>query len=350
MGKIDDRMKMELIKSYAFRLKALGISFDYNNYKKTFNNVPNNEINNKLSLLMKNQEETINYLNKLGIKANEKVNSNNLTEKIKKQLNLSDITEFSSNGKDYFKFKSSDGQIYIVRNMGDDSKELFMHILNTSSINYIDGKKNASEIFRRLNEKKFIEIQMTKSDEINDKDKNKSQMAIIKKIETKFPEKEIIASFEENIYIVKGNTTDEDILLSASYENGKFKVRNIVQKTYGKKVDNIKNPNKKEETKSVEIPNDILEEIENDIDVNNIIEEGLNNNLNDETIVEVATNTLQAKDNKFRNINIALVINMMIARAKKARQSHNQSSNSMGGRQYVLSNNNHVNLYEDNAA
>lgn len=350
MGKIDDRMKMELIKSYAFRLKALGISFDYNNYKKTFNNVPNNEISNKLALLMKNKEETINYLNKLGIKANDKVNSNNLTEKIKKQLNLSDITEFNSNGKDYFKFKSSDGQIYIVRNMGDDSKELFMHILNTSNINYDDGKKNASEIFKRLNEKKFIEIQMTKSNEIKDKDKNKSQMAIIKKLEAKFPEKEIIASFEENIYIVKGNTTDEDILLSASYEDGKFKVRNIVQKTYGKKVDNIKNPNKKEETKSVEIPNDILEEIENDIDVNNIIEEGLNNNLNNETIVEVATNKLQAKDNKFRNINIALVINMMIARAKKARQSHSQSSNSMGGRQYVLSNNNHVNLYEDNAA
>lgn len=350
MGKIDDRMKMELIKSYAFRLKALGISFDYNNYKKIFNNVPNNEISNKLALLMKNKEETINYLNKLGIKANDKVSSSNLTEKIKKQLNLSDITEFSSNGKDYFKFKSSDGQIYIVRNMGDDSRELFMHILNTSNINYDDGKKNASEIFRRLNEKKFIEIQMTKSNEINDKEKNKSQMTIIKKLETKFPGKEIIASFEENIYIVKGNTTDEDILLSTSYENGKFKVRTIVQKTYGKKVDDTKNSDTKEETKSVEIPNDILEEIENDTDINYIIEEGLNNNLNDETIVEVATNKLQTKDNKFRNINIALVINMMIARAKKARQSHSQSSNSMGGRQYVLSTNNHVNLYEDNAA
>ena len=231
----------------------------------------------------------------------------------------------------------------VLDNMDDASSKFNNNILDEELENYIYKESINTQ-------SKNIIIRIKTLFDINDKEKNKSQMAIIKKLETKFPEKEIIASFEENIYIVKDNTTDEDILLSASYEDGKFKVRNIVQKTYGKKVGNIKDSNKKEETNNVKIPDDILNQIENDIEVKNIIEEGLNNNLNDETIVEVATNKLQTKDTKFRNINIALVINMMIARAKKARQFHSQSSNSMGGRQYVLSNNNHVNLYEDNAA
>ena len=38
--------------------------------------------------------------------------------------------------KDYFKFKDSNNQIYVVRNLGEDSKELFTNILNESSINY----------------------------------------------------------------------------------------------------------------------------------------------------------------------------------------------------------------------
>ena len=35
--------------------------------------------------------------------------------------------------KDYFKFKDSNNQIYVVRNLGEDSKELFTNILNESN-------------------------------------------------------------------------------------------------------------------------------------------------------------------------------------------------------------------------
>ena len=65
---------------------------------------------------MNDKDNTIIYLNQLGIKAIDKYNINNLTEKVKKQLNLSDVIEFTSNDKDYFKFRSNDGQIFIVRN------------------------------------------------------------------------------------------------------------------------------------------------------------------------------------------------------------------------------------------
>lgn len=344
MGKIDDRKKRELINSYAFRLKAMGVKFNYKKFKEVFNNIPNNEISDKLSSLMNNKNFTIDYLNKLGINTSNKVNGNDLTEKVKKQLNLSDITEFSNNGKGYFKFKSSDGQIYIVRNLGDDSKELFTNILNNSNINFSDGKKNASEIFKRLNEKKFIEVQTSKADEIKDKEKNASESAIIKKLEEKFPNKEIIASLEEDIYIVKGNTTEEDILLSTNFENGKYIVKPIKQKTYGAKIENN---DKKEETNNTEIPNDVLEEIENDIDVQKIIDEGLNNNLDDEIIEKVAENKLRENNPKFTNINIRVAISIMIARARQARQENSQRTQNMGGRQYVLRNNN-TNMYNEN--
>ena len=337
MGKMKDREQLELIKSYAFRLKDV------------FSKFPSNEINNKLSSLMNDKDNTIIYLNQLGIKAIDKYNINNLTEKVKKQLNLSDVIEFTSNDKDYFKFRSNDGQIFIVRNLGNDSKQLFMDILKASSINFDDGKKNADLIFRRLNDKKFIEIQMEKSDEIRNEQKDAAKMAIIRKLEQRFPDKQIIASLEESIYIIKGNNSEEDIVLSANYENGKFKIRKVTQKTYGKKVESEEKPDKKEETNDVEVPKDILEEIENDIDLHKIIEEGIENNLDDQTIESVATNTLINKNSKFTNINVAFIINRMIALARQRRQSNSQNTNSLGGRQYTLNTNSRINLV-DNAS
>ena len=224
-----------------------------------------------------------------------------------------------------------------------------MNILKASSINFDDGKKNADLIFRRLNDKKFIEIQMEKSDEIRNEQKDAAKMAIIKKLEQRFPDKQIIASLEESIYIIKGNNSEEDIVLSANYENGKFKIRKVTQKTYGKKVESEEKPDKKEETNDVEVPKDILEEIENDIDLHKIIEEGIENNLDDQTIESVATNTLINKNSKFTNINVSFIINRMIALARQRRQSNSQNTNSLGGRQYTLNTNSRINLF-DNAS
>ena len=86
----------------------------------------------------------------------------------------------------------------------------------------------------------------------------------------------------------------------------------------------------------MEVPKDILEEIENDIDLHKIIEEGIENNLDDQTIESVATNTLINKNSKFTNINVAFIINRMIALARQRRQSNSQNTNSLGGRQYTL--------------
>ena len=99
----------------------------------------------------------------------------------------------------------------------------------------------------------------------------------------------------------------------------------------------------------MEVPKDILEEIENDIELHKIIEEGIDNNLDDKTIESIATNALINKNSKFTNINLTLVINRMIALARQRRQSNSQNTNSLGGRQYTLNTNSRINLF-DNAA
>ena len=91
----------------------------------------------------------------------------------------------------------------------------------------------------------------------------------------------------------------------------------------------------------MEVPKDILEEIENDIDLHKIIEEGIENNLDDQTLIN--------KNSKFTNINVAFIINRMIALARQRRQSNSQNTNSLGGRQYTLNTNSRINLV-DNAA
>ena len=40
MGKMKDREQLELIKSYAFRLKAFGINFEYGKFKDVFSKFP----------------------------------------------------------------------------------------------------------------------------------------------------------------------------------------------------------------------------------------------------------------------------------------------------------------------
>lgn len=339
MGKMENNIKKGIIESYAFRLKALGLSFKYSDYKTAFSKIPGDKIYETLSNLVRNKETAIGYLTNLGVKVKDSVN--NLTDKIKKQLNLSNVTEFNHDNKDYFKFKDSNNQIYVVRNLGEDSKELFTNILNESSINYGDGKKNASEIFKKLNEKKFIEIKMKKEAEIENK--NSHQVSVIKSLEKQFPEREIITSLEENFYIVKGNETEKDILLSPVYENGKVTLKQISQKTYGSKID--VESSKKEESNNFEIPNEIMLELENDIELENMINEGLDNNLNDETISNIAEKNLIKKNRKFENINLALALSIIISNIRLKRKNATKN-HKLGGRQYVLT----PNLYRNNAS
>jgi len=182
---------------------------------------------------------------------------------------------------------------------------------------------------------------MKKEAEIENK--NSHQVSVIKSLEKQFPEREIITSLEENFYIVKGNETEKDILLSPVYENGKVTLKQISQKTYGSKID--VESSKKEESNNFEIPNEIMLELENDIELENMINEGLDNNLNDETISNIAEKNLIKKNRKFENINLALALSIIISNIRLKRKNATKN-HKVGGRQYVLT----PNLYRNNAS
>ena len=182
---------------------------------------------------------------------------------------------------------------------------------------------------------------MKKEAEIENK--NSHQVSVIKSLEKQFPEREIITSLEENFYIVKGNETEKDILLSPVYENGKVTLKQISQKTYGSKID--VESSKKEESNNFEIPNEIMLELENDIELENMINEGLDNNLNDETISSIAEKNLIKKNRKFENINLALALSIIISNIKLKRKNATKN-HKLSGRQYVLT----PNLYRNNAS
>lgn len=337
MGLINERQKQAIIDAYYFRLEAANIDLDKRALKEKLNSLPNDELNKVLSKIMGgNQNNIMTSLKSLNIPVTDKTEAlDSLKEQVKKSLNLSSIIEFNSTHRDYFKFKDSNGDITIVRNLGNDSKELFTSILNSSvNINSSDGKKNTSDIFRSLKNNKFIEIPLDNSININTDKYSKVQVSIVREIEKQFPDKQVVASPSEGIYIVKGSINEDDIILSVTKQNGKYKVSPLTQKTYGSKLDKAKE-NVQSDT---EVPNDIILELENNEEVAKIIEDGLNMNLSDEQISENATEVINKKYSKFRNIPTLSAIIMTLIRRRKEKRNNSSQSNSLGGRQYIFTN------------
>ena len=346
MNIIEAKTKNELIKSYAFRLKAYNISFKLKELKNAFNDLSGHELMVTLNNMVKNRDNALDFLTKRNIKYVDKgLETSKLKQMLQKELSLKDVTEFESEDKDYFKFKGSDNQVFIVRNLGDDSRALFLNMLNASNINLKDGRKNADEIFRLLKEKKFIEVKLEGSSEIkNNPQYGKVTGTIAKEMEKKFPDKEVLISPKENLYVIKGNPDEKDLILNVQHEDNKLKVKPVTQKTYGEKNEiNINQDNEK-------TPNDTLQIIENDIDVQTIIDEGLDNSLSNNDIINAVENSLKNRNINILHSNLISIINAMIARAKQKRQTGSQNMQSKNAKQYVLRSNNYINLSDDNAA
>lgn len=334
MSIIDKRRKEAIIGSYYFRIIANGIEVSRNQLQEKLNNLNEQELSQTFIMIIHgNKKDIINNLSGLNMQASDKdVTITNLKEEVKKSLNLSSITEFSDNNKDYFKFKNADGNIFIVRNFGNDSKQLFMDILNNKNIvSNASGAKNTEEIFRFLKNKKFININTENSNNINEAKYTKSQISLIREIEKQFPGKQIIVGKEENLYIVRGNAGEDDIILSANLINGKYKISALQQKTYGVR------PNKSDNKESVpvdnEIPNDIIIELENNQEIAQSIENGINMNLSDE---EISTNTHAIINSKFPNLmatsSLTVIIMELIRRKREKKLNKNRD------KQLVLTN------------
>ena len=336
MTKMEERQKQAIIDSFYFRCKAYGIDVDKKILQDKLINYDRKSLDELLLNIMRGNRDTMtSSLQKLHLPINIQKNEIELKEEVKKALNLQDITEFGSLESNYFKFKDQEGNIIVVRNLGDDSKVLFNDILNnTNLVNNPNGKQNASDIFKFLKNKKFIEIPLTNSEQINQEKTNKYQQKVLNMLKEKIGNREIIISPDENLYIVKGPTSNDDIILKGIYENGHYNVKPLSQKTYGAKVD--ENASKEQTTSHIEVPNNIVAEIDSDIEITSIIEEGIDTNMPEDTIVRKVQEQMTKKQHQYSTLpNLASIIIAVIA-LKKTRKKG--SSNSMSGRQKVLFN------------
>lgn len=112
--KITDKQKKAIIDSYYFRMLAFVIDLKKEDLEKKLLSLDEKGLQEILSDMMKgSKKDIIILLNKLNIPAADKNETiNDLQEQVKKSLNLSSITEFSNQRKNYFKFKSEDRTIY----------------------------------------------------------------------------------------------------------------------------------------------------------------------------------------------------------------------------------------------
>lgn len=350
MSIINKKQKKELINAYYYRIQAFGIDLNKGDLEKKLLSLDEKELRNIFLDMMKGNEKDITtLLNRLNIPAANKNEAlNDLQEQVKKSLNLSSITEFNNKKKGYFKFKAEDGSIYVVRNLGNDSKQLFLDILNNKNVtNSVDGKQNTAEIFKFLQSKQFIEIPLENSMDIDASKHTKTQITILKEIEKQFPNKKVMAGLTENLYIVKGNNNEEDIILSITKENGKYKVLPLVQKTYGSNPEKMNKENVQNQT---EMPNDIILELENNEEIGKVIEDGLNMKLSNEIINENVIETINTKYPKFKNIPSLGIIIMSIINRRKEKRNNSSQSNSLGGKQYILTSNKNNHYFDNEAA
>lgn len=346
MTKIEERQKETAIENFYIHISS-DINVSRDDLKAKFKPFSYNQLNDILFDIMLGDSNTrTSSLQKLKLPVtNKKKEEYELRESVKKALNLQDITEFGSNGSNYFKFKDQYGNITIVRNLGDDSKELFNDILNnTNLVNSQNGKQNTSDIFKFLKNNKFIEIGLSNPESLNNEKISKHQKRVLEILKDKVKDRQIVVSTDENLYVVKGNLGSDDIVFKGTYENGHYNVKPLVQKTYGVKVED--NSKKETNNPNLELPNDIIIEIDNNEEIANIIDEGINSNLTDENIENMVEEKINTKYQKYKGIpNLTAIIMTVIAMRKQRKKDGN--SNSLGGRQKVLINPNAPKLIDD---
>lgn len=149
-------------------------------------------------------------------------------------LNLENVSDFTKDGKNYIKMHYSNGTIRIIENsLNGSGQEIFKDYQSRYGINSNDGAINATNIFETLiNE--FHEVtltnikDMTKEEYNNLKPKEKELFDIIRK---KYVGYEIIASPEENIYVISSAGKDEKVV-SVEERDGKYVIYDVDEKGY----------------------------------------------------------------------------------------------------------------------
>ena len=294
------------------------VEVDEEEFKKKFEKLDSKSIDEYLGIMLKGSPEQIAAtLNSTGIKTTskgieEQTKKTDLDD-VAKKLNMESITEFENNGKNYFKFKDKDGNIRITENIGDDSKELFTDILNNYNVTTgEDDKKNADEIFKFLNDYKLITIGMESSKNVSMDSIPPANKAIIEELKNKFPNKEIIYSVKEDIYVIKGENNEKDEILNIKSIEGRLQINKVEQKGYQNSESKKENEEYGEEG--------LLNELENDEELSKTIIDSEKSGVAEDITIGNIIKQMNEKGYKNDENSIRIAIELM----KKVREKNKE--------------------------
>lgn len=230
-------------------------------------------LSRELNTVFQDQSKLDGLLFKYQLKA-KKVVIEKAEDEVAQALNMSEVTDFTRNGKTYIKITYSDGKVQIIENRsGKDTRQIFEDIQRLKALNNIDGAMNAEVAFRELL-KDYREVSLDNTMFLDQDKLGMREQSKLNFVQMNFPNNQVFASATDNIFIIKGNP---DITVEVIEKDGNYTLEQIGEASYGVKEE--KPENVRAET-SIERPNEIKQE--NSIEELEKITEGMT----EEEIVE----------------------------------------------------------------
>ncbi len=275
-------------------------------------------LSRELSIAFQDQIKLEGLLFKYQLKAKEIV-----TEKadgeIQQALNMSEVTDFTKDGKTYIKITYRDGRVQIIENRsGKDTKEIFKDIQRLKALNNIDGTMNAEAAFRELL-KDYREVSLNNTMFLNQDKLEIKEQSKLNFVQMNFPNNQVFASVTENIFIIKGNP---DITVEVIEQDGHYTLKQVGEASYGVQEEVKENVMPLE---TIERPNEIKQE--NSIEELEKITEGMT----EEEIVEYLR--IHGK-----NPSQIMMILLSLEEAKAVRKEEKQNETLEKPKQLILSN------------
>ncbi len=193
---------------------------------------------------------------------------------VQQALNMSEVTDFSKDGKTYIKITYSDGNIQIIENRsGKDTRKIFEDIQRLRALNNLNGSTNVETAFKELL-KDYREVSMNHTTFVNQDKLGRTEQIKLNFVQMNFPNNQVLASTTENIFVIKANP---DITVEVIEKDGYYFLRQIEESSYGVKEERQENASSELD---IERPNEVKQE--NSIEELKKITEGMT----EEEIVE----------------------------------------------------------------
>ncbi len=212
-------------------------------------------LSKEIGELLKGNSQLDSFLAKYHMEAKNKEQLVQKTEQeVKQSLNMQEVTDFTRNGKTYIKITYSDGRTQMIESRNQkNTRQIFEDVQKLKAINNIDGIQNAEQAFQELL-KDYVEVPLENNTFLNQEKLTSSQQSKLNFIAINFPNKKILASPEENLFIIEGNP---NITVEVTEKDGHYQLRQMGESSYGVKEDEAKEKEiNNQEIQMVEQPND----------------------------------------------------------------------------------------------